>query len=73
MMRENQTMEYVKRMHARFCWFDTEGNPVKREPHGMMEICEPYAHTQRAPRHWIGMVLREVCAVNIRGGVRGAG
>jgi inositol oxygenase len=42
MMRENQTMEYVKRMHAKFCWFDTEGKPIKREPHGHMEIWEAF-------------------------------
>ena len=42
MMRENQTMEYVKRMHAKFCWFDSDGKPIERDPHGHMEIWEAF-------------------------------
>ena len=42
MMRQNQTVEYVRRMHDKFCWFNTDGSPKPREAHGMMEIYEAF-------------------------------
>merc|ERR1712146_807643 len=41
-MRQNQTVEYVRRMYSKFCWFEPDGKSIDRKPHEMMEIWQAF-------------------------------